>query len=226
MILSALIKNKFVAKLIQIFGPILLSKHDRQVLFWKQSKKDHLRLSYDLNSNSTVFDLGGYEGQWTSDIFSKYQCLVYIFEPVPLYAKKIKERFKLNSKIRIYNFGLSNANRFINLHLSEDGTSEFKNSGKVIKGKLIDYVEFIKKEKIKQIDLMKLNIEGGEYDLLEYIINSGWITNVKNLQIQFHSIVPNAKTRMQNIQSQLKKTHELTFQYEFLWENWKLRQAG
>ena len=225
MILSTLLLNKKFAKLIQMLTPLLLSKYDQQILHWKQTEKEHLRIDYDLNSHSLVFDLGGYRGQWASDIFSKYQCSVYIFEPVTLYAKKIKERFKLNGKIRVYYFGLSNANRFINLHLSEDGTSEFRNSGKVIKGKLIDYVEFIEKERIKQIDLMKLNIEGGEYDLLEYMINSGRIRNVKNLQIQFHSFVPNAKTRMQNIQSQLKKTHELTYQYEFIWENWKLRQA-
>ena len=225
MILSTLLLNKKFAKLIQMLTPLLLSKYDQQILHWKQTEKEHLRIDYDLNSHSLVFDLGGYRGQWASDIFSKYQCSVYIFEPVTLYAKKIKERFKLNGKILVYYFGLSNANRFINLHLSEDGTSEFRNSGKVIKGKLIDYVEFIKKERIKQIDLMKLNIEGGEYDLLDYMINSGCIPNVKNLQIQFHRFVPNAINRMQNIQSQLKKTHELTYQYEFIWENWKLRQA-
>ena len=27
------------------------------------------RLDYNLNENSVVFDLGGYEGQWASDIF-------------------------------------------------------------------------------------------------------------------------------------------------------------
>lgn len=223
MILSTLIKNKSISQLIQTLAPLLLSKHDQQVLHWKLIKADPLRINYDLNSHSLVFDLGGYEGQWASDIFSKYQCLIYIFEPVSLYAKKIKNRFKLNSKIRVYNFGLSNTNRFINLYLADDATSEFKNNGKAVKGKLIDFVKFIKKEEIKQIDLMKLNIEGGEYDLLDYIISSGWITNIKNLQIQFHMFVPNAKKRMQNIQSRLKKTHKLTYQYEFLWENWKLR---
>lgn len=216
--------NKRLAKLAKMLAPLLLSKHDQQVLHWKKIRGDQtLRLDYNLNNHSVVLDLGGYEGQWASDIFSKYLCLVYVFEPVPLYAKNIKKRFNLNNKIRIYNFGLSSANKVINLHLSDDGTSEFKSNGKVVKGKLVDFLEFIKKKKIEKIDLMKLNIEGGEYDLLDYIIKNGCITNIKNLQIQFHRFVPDAKSRMLNIQAQLKKTHKLTYHYEFLWENWRLQ---
>lgn len=222
--LTTLISNKKFIKLIQILTPLLLSKHDQQVLHWKQIKGDQtLRLDYNLNSHSITFDLGGYEGEWANNIFSKYQCSIYIFEPVPLYAKKIKKRFEQNSKIRVYDFGLSNSSKFFNLYLSDDGTSEFKNKGKIIKGKLVDYVSFIKNENIKKIDLMKFNIEGGEYDLLEYLISSGYVKYIKNLQIQFHNFVPNAKLRMQNIQFLLKKTHKLTYQYAFLWENWRLK---
>ncbi len=52
-----------------------------------------LRLNYDLNQNSVVIDLGGYEGQWSSDLFSKYCCNIYIFEPYQEYVSKIKDRF-------------------------------------------------------------------------------------------------------------------------------------
>ena len=39
--------------------------------FKDNGDKTH-RLNYNLNEKSIVFDLGGYEGQWASDIFSKY----------------------------------------------------------------------------------------------------------------------------------------------------------
>jgi len=34
--------------------------------------------------------------------------------------------------------------------------------------------------------------------------------------------VPDAKARVQNIRRQLERTHRLTYQYDFVWENWRL----
>lgn len=39
---------------------------------------------------------------------------------------------------------------------------------------------------IDDIGLMKINIEGGEYELLERMIELGIINKVKDIQIQFH----------------------------------------
>ena len=39
---------------------------------WVRDRGDQtLRLDYDLAAASIVFDLGGYEGQWASDIFGR-----------------------------------------------------------------------------------------------------------------------------------------------------------
>jgi hypothetical protein len=48
-----------------------------------------------------VFDVGGYEGQWSSDIFSKYVCHIHIFEPVPEYAEQIASRM-LNDLVKLH----------------------------------------------------------------------------------------------------------------------------
>ena len=54
-----------------------------QGLNWVRDNGDHtLRLDYDLNEDSIVFDVGGYRGDFTSAIFNKYNCNVYVFEPV------------------------------------------------------------------------------------------------------------------------------------------------
>ena len=70
--------------------------------------------------------------------------------------------------------------------------------------------------------MIKINIEGSEYDLLEHLIETYFIANIGNIQVQFHNFIDNAKERMRNIQTNLAKTHKLTYQYEFVWENWKL----
>lgn len=74
---------------------------------------------------------------------------------------------------------------------------------------------------INTIDLMKINIEGGEYELIEHFIEKEFIKEIRDIQVQFHGFVPDAGVRMKKIQEELKKTHFLTYQYEFVWENWR-----
>jgi len=71
---------------------------------------------------------------------------------------------------------------------------------------------------------MKINIEGGEYDLLSYIIGKGLHKSIKNIQVQFHKVDGLLwEVRSTSIQRQLMKTHELTWQTPFVWENWSLK---
>lgn len=76
---------------------------------------------------------------------------------------------------------------------------------------------------IKHIDLIKINIEGGEYDLLEHLLDANFVEQIENLQIQFHDFVENASARMKKIQNRLEKTHYLTYHYPFVWDNWTLK---
>ena len=43
--------------------------------------------------------------------------------------------------------------------------------------------------------------------------------------MQFHEeVLSDAPERMRAIQARLARTHELTFQSEFVWETWRLRE--
>jgi len=192
-------------------------------LKWRQDRGDKThRLDYDLNENSVVFDLGGYEGQWSSDIFSRYCCNIYIFEPVTDFADLILKRFKKNPKIRIFHFGLAERTHQEIISVNNDASSIFsKKTGKYEEITLIRASEFIKQNSINHIDLMKINIEGGEYHLLEHLIESGLISTIDNIQVQFHEFIPDAEKRMEKIQNEMIKTHYLTYQYKFVFENWK-----
>jgi FkbM family methyltransferase len=196
--------------------------HEQQHSLWIADKGDKThRLNYNLNEKSTVFDLGGYEGQWASDVFSKYVCNIYIFEPYQIYAQNIEHRFKNNNKIMVFPFGLSNSNRDESLSISEDSSSIFKKGNNIVSIKLLNASEFIAAHQISKIELMKINIEGGEYELLDHLIDSNTISIIENIQVQFHNFIPYAEVRMRQIQDRLSLTHQLTYQYKFVWENWK-----
>ncbi|HLX52615.1 MAG TPA: FkbM family methyltransferase [Aquella sp.] len=216
----------FINKLYRYIFP---NKQTLRVRPWVIAKGDKtFRLEYpELDFNSFVMDLGGYEGQWSSDIYAKYNCTVYIFEPYKPYAERIEARFKKNEKIKIFSVGLGKSDSVETLNILGDESSVFKhgnnNSSEI---KIVEAITFLKDHEINEIDLMKINIEGGEYDLLENLINKGIINKIVNIQVQFHDFVPNAYSRMKNIQKELSKTHELTYQYEFVWENWKLKDIS
>jgi hypothetical protein len=78
-------------------------------------------------------------------------------------------------------------------------------------------------ENIEFVVLLKMNIEGGEYDLLEYIINNNMITKFKNIQVQFHENAFDGWEEKYNfIINNLQKTHHLTYHFEFKFENWEI----
>lgn len=182
-----------------------------------------LRLNYDLNEESLILDVGGYRGQWASDIFSMYLCTIHIFEPVSAFAEGIVKRFSKNPKIVVHKVGLSNKTRRAMISCEEDGSSTFRQGTCAEEILLVRASDFLQNSGIGSVDLMKINIEGGEYDLLEHLLAAGLVRHCRNIQVQFHDFVPDASRRMKNIQQQLAITHFLTYQYPFVWENWRLR---
>lgn len=197
-----------------------------RVAVWHQVPRyGELRFEYDLNADSQVFDLGGYEGQWASDIHARYGCAVQVFEPVEEFAADIQRRFARNPRITVHSFGLGSADSTIRIGLGADCSSAFRAASQVRPGRLVAADGFFERSSIARVDLMKINIEGGEYDLLEYLLDTGLVSRIGNIQVQFHDFVPDAEARMRTIQKRLQETHTLTYQVEFVWENWKLTSA-
>ncbi len=224
LLISAGKRIKLVRSLILFLGKLFLAEQIQMVLLWKLDNGDNtLRINYKLKSNSVVFDVGGYIGEWAREIFEKYNSQIYVFEPVVDYYEKLKKIFYGKKKIIVLNYGLAEKNKLVDLHLADDSTSEFGKSNNIEKVRLRSVKEILKSYKIKKIDLMKINIEGGEYELLEYLIKSGIIKEIKNIQIQFHLSVRNARERANKIQMLLSKTHTLIYQYPFVWESWSLK---
>jgi FkbM family methyltransferase len=198
-----------------------------QIRRWYAVNGDQtLRLNYDLYRDSVVFDVGGYQGQWASDIFARFGCEIHIFEPIAEYAGYIRQRFARNGKIKVNEKGLAGTDRFDRISINEDSSSVL-NAGTVMTQQitLVSAATYIRECGIETVDLMKINIEGLEYELLDYLIDTELIRVCRNIQVQFHSFVPDAEHRMRLIQKRLTATHHLTYQFPFVWENWALSET-
>lgn len=199
-----------------------LLEHQKNVGIWyKDNGEETLRLDYNLDKNSLVIDAGGYKGEWAEKIYNKYHCNIYIYEPIKKYYNLIKEKFKNNSKIKVFNVGLSNQNKTVNISLLDDSSSVYAEEGQKEKIELVDVNDFFKKIELDQIDLFKVNVEGEEYNILERMIESDMIKNVTNLQIQFHRITNNYILRKKQIESHLLKSHYKTYDYDYVWVNFQ-----
>ena len=207
------------------------SKHAERVKKWQENDSDiKYRTIYpELNENSILLDLGGFHGEFAIHLHSKYGCECHIFEVIPELCEKIQNAIINYPKIHLHRFGLAGKNIKETLYLANEGSSVFQHRGPQetkINIELKNISEWMQTTiPGKNVDLIKINIEGGEYELLESIIKSGLVRRFKNIQVQFHEdVIPNAFNRMTNIHREFSKTHQTTFQELFIWENWKLKE--
>ncbi len=186
---------------------------------------EKLRLDYPLTPESIVLDVGGYIGDFAVDISDKFNCKVDVFEPVESYAEQIKERVTNIEKIEVLQVGLGGREREEFITVEGLGSSVFvhhRDEETKEKIKIISIVDYLQSKNYPEISLMKLNIEGGEFELLDALLNhSELLMKIKYFQIQFHDFVPSADEKMQKLQMRLSKTHQKTWGFPFIWESWR-----
>ena len=213
--------NDFIQKLRR---RIYRTQREKALLRWYGDKGDaSLRVNYDLSDTSLVTDVGGFEGDWAAEIFARYACNITVFEPVARLAAGIRARFARNPRITIHSRGLGGKSREESIGVAAHCSSIFKPEGALESVQIWDVAEWVTQDRIKTIDLMKINIEGGEYELLERMIEMDLVKSVTNLQVQFHDFVPDAITKRNRIREVLALTHVCTYDYPFVWENWAIK---
>ena len=195
------------------------------IIRWIEDDAYQKLFDHPLNSNSLVMDVGGFTGNWTNGIYLRYNCNIIVYEPVREYYSILKNRFINKNKIIAKNYGLGNVNKEILIEKRNVQSTTFisnKNLAeevniKSIKNELSNY---------KKIDLMSINIEGGEYELMDAILEHNLTSKINNIQIQFHEWYPSYEKShilSKEIRKRLSLSHKLTYSYPFVWENWQLK---
>jgi len=147
-----------------------------------------------------------------------------VFEPVHAYAEAIARRFAHNDAVRVCPYGLAATSSSAQITINGDESSCYLAGETRETVELKAVVKHLRDELgLSKIDLMKINIEGAEYDLLEHILDEGYHLAIRDLQIQFHQFIENAEQRRRAIQQRLEATHELAYEYYFVWESWRRR---
>lgn len=180
---------------------------------WQEQNLERLRYDYDIKRDDIVVDIGAYQGEWCRKIWERYDCCnIVAIEPTE-YVKHIGFAHVINKAAATHNGKIQFGGMSYYTSAFEPGTHEYE---------CIDINGVL--ECLEEVAVMKINIEGSEYDLLSHIIAHGHHKKIRNFQVQFHQIANRPYQKWYDeIAAQLKQTHEITWRYPFCWENWRLK---
>jgi hypothetical protein len=166
---------------------------------WYDKKMEPLRYNYVLFPSDKVIDIGSYRREFADEIIRRYGCQVECFDALD------------DRAAWLYDGELMFGGAYLYTSIYEQPT---------VKYKCVNIVPFLQ----DNIALCKINIEGGEYQLLAHIVNSGAINNIANLQVQFHRIEGmDTDEAYWLLSERLVETHDLEWRVPFVWESWKRR---
>ncbi len=193
---------------------------------WIDAGGPELQRTFEgIGPDSIVFDIGLYRGAWTGDIVRKYDSHVYGFEPVRDFYESAQRALAKCPKVRLFNFGLGETSDEVFIYLDQDSTSLIKESARAQMVEIESIKAFMAEYDIGAVDLASINIEGAEYDLLQYLIDDGLITKFKRLMIQFHEIGVNHLSLRKEIRHSLAITHKVIYSYDTVWDYWELLEG-
>jgi FkbM family methyltransferase len=187
-----------------------------------------LLLEVDIDSESIVVDAGAHTGEWAQNILDRYNPTVHAFEPDPRNYRQLEKKAHANSRLIPHDFGLGDKDESVRMTLEDMGSTIYtdgsdKTGVPSAEVQIRDITNAWESLGFHHVDLMKINIEGAEFPLLERMIEVDLLQSVGCFLIQFHEWHPGAYRRRRNIRKALGKTHQLVWDYHFVWEKWILK---
>lgn len=210
---------KLSKKMLRKLGMILnLNTVGRaQRAWWAAGGDDAFRYNSELRAGDVVFDLGGYEGEFTARMM-KDGVQFHIFEINPVMIALLNTKFNSSPMVSVHPFGLGHKNIAGSSVGSGPGAAFMPDESDNIL--IRDFVEFVNELAIDRIALLKVNIEGPEYDLIEHLDRAGILHNINELQIQPHDFEDDCFDRLLSMHRILSKTHRLVSSHTFVWDFW------
>ncbi len=165
-----------------------------------------------INSESIVYSFGiGQDISFDTALIQKFNCKVYGFDPTPKSIEWVKEK----GDIPRFNFtpiGISNKNGELSFFLPQN---EHHVSGSLVDNAVTSWDNAIKvpvkdlKTIVgelghKCIDVLKMDIEGAEYEVIPDILKLG--IEIKQILIEFHHrLYPNGNQKTRDVIKLLKQ---------------------
>jgi FkbM family methyltransferase len=174
-----------------------------------------------LSEGGLVLDVGGYMGDFTANLLKvNPRLLCRVYEPVIEFAHSCQQRFRDNSNVEVIASGVSSNGRSLKMFIDGPRTKSDSNT----------YLGSFKTVSInsifdglKEVELVKMNIEGMEYECLRELESDGNLKKIKYLLVQFHNFTSNAEKEYGDIVKIIEQSHISVFKYKWLWELYRIK---
>lgn len=168
------------------------------------------------NGKKVVFvDCGAHAGVF-SDVALACGGICYAFEPNKYLYAFLRDLYKGNEKLILSNQAVSNKNgktTFYNgvNNAASEGASITRNwGGSSYEVEMLDFCEFLKDiiQKHHKISLIKIDIEGAEFDVLDSLIEQKLYENVEYIMVETHErFFENPKEKIENLKNKIAKNN-------------------
>lgn len=184
---------------------------------------ENLRENYNISESDYFFVIGGHEGDISDRIINKFNPYVYIFEPSLNWYNFLAEKYKENTKVKVFNFGFLEipGERKLYKFGDGDGSNIYLESEEYENCNFENLSEFIRVNNIS-IKLIEFNCEGSEYEIIRDLSKSGQIKKIENIQVQFHKI-ENYSDLYREISDIMFQTHNKSWGFDYIWESWRMK---
>ena len=187
---------------------------------WFLFNREKLKYGMKFRSDGLILDIGSYLGKYTRKLLKKNPGMTFwLYEPIPEYYRACLVRFKGRENVSVYQKAVSADGRAIRMQI--DGLrsrQELNTKNDVLEFASINIQEIF--DSAAEIELLKMNIEGIEYECLNLLILSNSLIKAKYLLIQFHNFESGAEKKRNLVRKAIEKDFTNVFNYEWMWELW------
>ncbi len=177
------------------------------------------RYIYPLTKSSVVMDVGAHKGTFAAEIYRLYGCRILCYEPVKEFFDELKLRTFGMDGVECFKYGLGGKDDHVTFHIKGDMTGAYAEGPEErVEIRAIDGE--LRLSGLAYVNLIKINAEGGEYALIESILDHNLAKSFGSIQVQFHGCIPDARERRDRIRERLSATHELGYDAPWCWESW------
>lgn len=151
-------------------------KYEKALQYEIFVKEEYQQAKEIIKHANLIFDLGshiGFFSEWCLSLNPQVE--IFSFEPMPLLFETMEERLSsYQNQIHFFNYGISSKTEKIPFSFNSQKTmqsskfSSFLNpQGEKIEVNMISLSQILEEYQISQIDLIKMDIEGMEFEVLE-----------------------------------------------------------
>jgi FkbM family methyltransferase len=203
------------------------AQYNKELIRFVLEGGDRYLYEHALDSNSLVMDVGSHEGTYADAVFHRYHCRMHCFEPMPAHFSQLARRLQAEPGVRLQQVALGDRTCQIAMSVKGPAAAQagfFRRRQLVQMQDVADVFATLDQD----LDLLKIDIGGGEYALLQRMLEKDLLRRCRKVLVRFHDqpISRRLATKLRrDLINGIERTHDAIFSYPFVWEGWQRKES-